>query len=147
LKVHAAATFNQLLRDGSMPLMGRDVERCGTILQLKIDITASCNELFRLGRILIYGREVHRRVSILQLKIDVTMTVTASSDEPFRCGLLPVTCLFFPYQRGDAGVSHALSNLQRSSAILILKIDVTASCNELLSDDFKPICGREVERR
>jgi hypothetical protein len=39
--------------------------------------------------------------------------------------------LFVPYQRGDFGVPLALSKLQRSTAIISLEMNVTASSNEL----------------
>jgi hypothetical protein len=55
--------------------------------------------------------------------------------------------LFVPYQRGDSGVPLALSNLQRSRAMIILEVDVTARSKELLCDGDMPTTGRFVERR
>ncbi len=67
--------------------------------------------------------------------------------------------LFVPYQRVDSGVPKALSNLQRSSAIISLEVDVTARSKELRCDGCVPswneLCrdgliatrGSKVERR
>jgi hypothetical protein len=54
--------------------------------------------------------------------------------------------IFVPYQRGDSSVPLELSNLQRSTAAIILDIDVTASSNELFCDGHAPLVRREVER-
>ena len=49
LEINVAARGKKLLRDGSMPLMGRDVERPN--LLMKINVAASFNQLLRDGRI------------------------------------------------------------------------------------------------
>ena len=49
LKINVTASFNQLLRDGRMPLTGRDVEWRDPILCLKIYVTSSFNQLLRDG--------------------------------------------------------------------------------------------------
>jgi hypothetical protein len=49
LEVDVTERSKKLLRDGSMPLLGRAVERRVPIFFLKIDVTASCEELFRDG--------------------------------------------------------------------------------------------------
>ncbi len=41
--------FNQLLRDGSMPILSGSVDRCGTILLLHINNTACFNQLLSDG--------------------------------------------------------------------------------------------------
>jgi hypothetical protein len=44
---------------------------------------------------------------------------------------------------------HALLRLEveRHAPVIILKVDVTASCNQLLRDDRLPLTGCDVERR
>jgi hypothetical protein len=49
LKIDVTESCNELLRDGRMPIYGREVERRAPILLLKIEVTSSCNELFRDG--------------------------------------------------------------------------------------------------
>jgi hypothetical protein len=58
LEFNITASFNQLLRDGRIPFMGRDDERRGPVVCLKIQVTASLNQLFRDGRMSIRGRVV-----------------------------------------------------------------------------------------
>ena len=60
LMINIAASFNQLVRDGCMPLLGQPM------LRLKIDVTASSNELFRDNRVPFLGRDVERRGSGLR---------------------------------------------------------------------------------
>jgi len=48
-KINVTASFNELLRDGLMPIFGRAVERAAPILRLNINVTASFNQLLRHG--------------------------------------------------------------------------------------------------
>ena len=43
--IDVAASFNQLPRDGRMPILGRNEERCGPIRLCKIDVGVSGDEL------------------------------------------------------------------------------------------------------
>ena len=83
IELYVAASFNELLRDGSMPFSGRSVEGRGPILVLQINIKASCNELqtvsvspsrkmLRDGVMSIAGRGMEGSVPIICLKINVT---------------------------------------------------------------------------
>jgi hypothetical protein len=51
LKINVAASFDQLLRDSSMPIGGGNEERSGPNLVLKIYVTASFNQLLCDGHI------------------------------------------------------------------------------------------------
>ena len=55
--------------------------------------------------------------------------------------------LCVPYLRGDCGVSHALSSLQRSFTSLHLEFNVTASFKQLFRDGRMPFVGRDVQGR
>ena len=74
LKINVTAPFNQLLRDGRMPMIGRDVERRFPIL-LEINVAASFNQMLRGGSMPIVGRHKQRRGAILVLKINVAASV------------------------------------------------------------------------
>ena len=65
-------------------ICGRDVEQCGSILHLKIDVKPSNNELFR------DGHEVERpsREPILVLKVEVTASCQEAPEELLRDGHL-----------------------------------------------------------
>jgi hypothetical protein len=49
--VYVTASCNELLYDGRVPFIGREVQSGTPILILKIDVTASCKKLFRDGLI------------------------------------------------------------------------------------------------
>ena len=55
------ARSKELLRDGLVPMICREVERRVPILCLKVDVTARCEEMFRDGLVPICGRFVERR--------------------------------------------------------------------------------------
>jgi hypothetical protein len=100
LEIDVAARCQQLLRDGSMPLDGGDVERHGTTLQLKINVTASFNELLRDGRIPMLRGDVERRAPIYFLP---EINVAARFNQLLRNGSMPIL-------GGDVEI-----NLQRAS--------------------------------
>jgi hypothetical protein len=66
LKIKFAASFNQLLRDGSMPTLGRNH------FLLKIYVTTSFNQLLRDGSMPILSRDVERRTSTFNQTIKLT---------------------------------------------------------------------------
>ena len=45
LGINVTASFNQLLRRGSMPFLRRDVDRRGTILRLNVNVAASFKQV------------------------------------------------------------------------------------------------------
>jgi hypothetical protein len=56
-----------------MSFVGRDADRCRSILHLKIDVTASSDELLRDGRMPFFDCDEERCDPIIgQLSIDVT---------------------------------------------------------------------------
>jgi hypothetical protein len=72
LNINVTATFNELFRDVSMPIFGRDVQRCSPIFCLKIQVTASFNQLVRNASMSMLGSDVQRCGPIFCLKIQVT---------------------------------------------------------------------------
>lgn len=52
-----------------------------------------------------------------------------------------------PYQRGDAGMSVGLSDLERSAASVSLEIQTTSGGKELLRDSQLPLFRCRVQRR
>jgi hypothetical protein len=58
LEINVAARCKKQLRDGSMPVNGRDVEGSVPMLYLKINVTASFNQLLRDGSMSILGGDV-----------------------------------------------------------------------------------------
>ncbi len=60
LEIDVAARCQQLLRDGRMPVVGREVEGCAPILLLNINVTASFNQLFCDGGMTFFGSGVER---------------------------------------------------------------------------------------
>jgi hypothetical protein len=58
LKIDVTASCNELLRDGLMPIIGREVEGGAPEPFLKIDVTAGSKELLRDGHMSVKGRDV-----------------------------------------------------------------------------------------
>jgi len=124
--INFTASRNQLLRNGSLPIFGRDVKWCVPILHLKMYVTASFNQLLSLGCMPLCCCTVERSGPILHLKINVT----ASFNQLLRDGRMP-------FQGCE---------VERRVTILRLKVYVTARFNQLFRDGLMSISGREVER-
>ncbi len=94
--------------------------------------------------VLLLQKLLHRPISIFLLLFGLR---GASLQQNILLPPVNTFVLVVPYQRGDSSVPLALSNLQRSSAIISLEVDVTARSKELRCDGSMPISGCEVERR
>jgi hypothetical protein len=167
LKIDFTARNKELFRDGLVPVIGREVERCAPILSLEVDVTASSDELHCDGSIPYLGSFVERCGPMRVLVVDEGLRAIGRQQRAnFRCvtitrgleKLLPrhsfaapcLALLFVPYQRGDSSVPLHLSKLHRCTASILLEVDVTARSKELLRDGCMPLLahsGHGVERR
>ena len=73
LNINVTASLNQLLGDGSMSIVGCDVERRGTILGLKMNITGSFNKLLSDASMAIVGGAVERHRSMSRPSKDMLL--------------------------------------------------------------------------